>query len=191
MADTGSKSPTSCSSVGEAPWDGYTWGNPSNAQALDASFADAKTLADTDTTAVLKCQGFDFSAVPAGATIDGVECSCWCKKVGAADLDLMQLLDTTGARTGDNQCVGGVAIGDIVAEIPCGGAADTWSCALTRTWVQHANFGVGVGTVATANETEVYVDHVEMTVHYTEAASAGSAKSFIVSWSRPTIISGC
>lgn len=177
------KSPTSCTTTSEGIWTDHTWVNPGNATALDASYASSTGYALGDRSYVLKAKGFDFSAIPAGSTIDGVIVSVWCMDVNDVSCDLMQLLDTGGAKVGTNQCSVPVAVDTgVIGDITKGGAADLWGNALTRAWVQDADFGVAVGFVAGANDSEVYVDHIEMTVYYTAGVSGMGAKAVSVGY---------
>ena len=176
MPDTGMKSPTSCDSIMDGAWNDVAWTNPGNAVSLNATYASSVGLANGECTHTLRCKGFDFSAIPDGSTINGVTVRIWAMDVSAASCDLMQLLDTGASRVGTNQCAAPVAVNTgAINDITKGGAADLWGNALTRAWVQDADFGVSVGFIADANDTEVYVDHVEMTIYYTEASGRRGA----------------
>ena len=49
------------------------------------------------------------------------------------------------------------------------GAADNlWGNALTETWVKDADFGVAIGVLSANNNSDVFIDYVLLTVHYTE-----------------------
>jgi hypothetical protein len=179
MADTGMEPPTSVAASAESPYDDVNWTNPANATALDNVYADCAPMSSGQYSYILKCKGFDFSVIPVGATIDGVVVSCWAYGVGDAYWYLAQLLDTAGNKTGS----------DVLTfhwldasrtEYQAGGASELWGCALTRAWVQDADFGVALGFTASANESEVHVDHVEMTVYYTEGS--GGAKTVSVGY---------
>src|SRR3990167_7091814 len=151
--DTGAKYPTTSASVSEAPWSDNGWTTPTNIYADDGATASvtASTFDTPDQTRVLKATGFDFSAIPDGATIDGVivRLNTWYAN-GTVSIDLAQLLDTTKARVGTNQYATPEALATPDTSLKTiGGATDTWGNVLTAAWVKNANFGVGLGFLAT------------------------------------------
>jgi hypothetical protein len=173
MASSGAKFPTAASEASDAPWEDGVWVAEGNIFADDGATASvvAASFDDGDQTNVLKAYTFDFSGIPAGATIDGVTCrvNCWYDN-GTVEMDLMQLLDTDGARGGTNQCAVSVTLElDDTTIVTKGGAADTWGNALNLAWVQDADFGVALGFIATADNADVFVDYVTLEIEYTEA----------------------
>jgi hypothetical protein len=175
MPTAGPELPTTAADYYEGAWSDLPWLDPANVCADDDTYASIVAFTDTLRSTVLHASGFDLSAVPSTATIDGVECGVFCLCVGSINCDLVQLLDTGGARTGDNQCAAPVAVQAFEDPIACGGASDTWGCALTAAWVKDADFGVGVGFVSALNESELYVDYITITVYYTEASGRRGA----------------
>ena len=104
-ASTGEKFPTSGTTTNESPWLDEPWVNPGNVVSNNATYAavTATTFDLGDQTAVLKAFGFDFSSIPAGATIDGVTARIEARGDSTSvSLDLVQLLDTSGAKVGTN-----------------------------------------------------------------------------------------
>lgn len=174
MADTGMESPTSVSTSAESPYDDVNWTNTNNAKALDNVYASCAPMSSGQYSYILKCSGFDFSAIPVGATIDGVVVSCWAYGVGDSYWYLAQLLDTSGNLAGSDVLSFHYLDTGGRLEYQAGGASELWGCALTRSWVQDSDFGVGLGFTASMNESEVQVDHVEMTVYYTEGSRSGA-----------------
>jgi len=173
MATTGEVFPTAATSTLEAPWEDNVWLTEGNILADDAATAEvvAASFDNGDQTYVLKGYTFDFSGIPAGATIDGVICrvNCWYGD-GGVYIDLMQLLDVDRAKVGTNQYAVPVELDEDTATIYTkGGAADLWGNALNLAWVQDADFGVALGFAAKDDNADVFVDYVSLEVYYTEA----------------------
>src|SRR3990167_2051890 len=171
MATTGEKPPTLGESISEAPWSDNAWTTPTNIYADDGNTASiTATSYDTnDQSRVLKATGFDFSAIPANSTIDGVivRVNTWYAN-GTVSIDLAQLLDTTKARVGTNQYATPEALATPDTSLKTvGGATDKWGNSLTPAWVKDADFGVGLGFLATGADADVFVDYVTIEVYYT------------------------
>src|SRR3990172_6710313 len=171
MATTGAKYPTAAVTVSEAPWSDNDWTTQGNIYADDGATANvtAATFDSPDQTYVLKAYNFDFSAIPAGSTIDGVICvvNCWYAN-GSVSIDLMQLLDTSRAKVGTNQCAAPVALGTGTGgTVTKGSSSDKWGNLFTAAWVKNSNFGVALGFLATGNNADVFVDYVTLEVFYT------------------------
>jgi hypothetical protein len=137
--------------------------NPSNAAASD----DVKTSHNNGNTLIVT--NFDFG-LPAGATIDGVECRVESSVNNSGTwTQVVDLYD--GAAIGTSKSTTGItSLTDEVRSY--GGASDVWSATLTQAIINGSGFGVRV----TANRTtgigsaRFEVDFVEARVHYTEAA---------------------
>ena len=169
--DTGAKYPTTSASVSEPPWSDNNWSTITNIYADDGAnaYIDATTYDSGDQSRVLKANGFNFSSIPDGATIDGVivriNTSYWN---GTVSIDLAQLLDTTAVRVGTNKYATPEALSDNPDDIKtAGGATDKWGNALTPAWVKNANFGVGIGMLSTGTDSDVFVDYVTIQIYYT------------------------
>lgn len=174
MATTGAKFAGAGASSSVAPYDDAAWGNPGRIVADDTSYADCTSSAfDLDLYShILKGYTFDFSSIPAGATIDGVIVTVRMWTIGTtptSDFAMVQLLDTSAAITGTNLGTGTTTNSE--ATYTFGGATNKWGCALTRDWVQNSNFGVGIAMQANGNDADLLCDWVQMEVYYTEAAS--------------------
>src|SRR4030067_165249 len=114
MATTGAKYPTANVTAAENPWSDNDWTTPGNIYADDGATANvtAATFDSPDQTYVLKAYTFDMSAIPDGSTIDGVICVVnTYYAIGSVSIDLMQLLDTSRAKVGTNQCATPDALG--------------------------------------------------------------------------------
>jgi len=175
MASTGEVFPTLGTTTAEAPWSDNAWADPTNIYADDGSTASVTpaNFDSGDQTQVLKASGFDFSGIPAGATIDGVICrvNTWYDD-GGVYIALMQLLDTARAKVGTNQyAVPAELSNDDTTILTKGGAADLWGNALNLAWVQDADFGIALGFTAKDDNADVFVDYVTLEVYYTEAVA--------------------
>src|SRR3990172_11745298 len=147
MADTGVLNPTAAESVAESPWSdaNCTWVNPANIYGAGEAEVTHSSLDSPDQTYVLKAYGFDFSAIPDGATINGVQVVIKARyAVAAVSLDLCQLLSTARAKVGTNKYATPQALTTSAADYTIGGAADTWGNSLTPAWVKDSDFGVAI-----------------------------------------------
>lgn len=189
MATTGQKFPTLGETISEDPWLDNTWTTPTNIYADDGLTANvtASSFDSPDQTFVLKATGFDFSSIPDGSTILGVTCrvNAWYRAgQGAGSVDLLQLLNTSKAKVGTNQCLTPVALTTTnTTIITKGGAANLWGNALTTAWVKSANFGVALGILATAANADVDVDYITLEIEYTPPPT----RSGQVSWAEMEI----
>lgn len=173
MTSTGQVFPTTAVTAAEDPWLDNDWTAPTAVTADDDTTANvtAASFDSPDQTFVLKAQGFDFSSIPDGSTINGVTArvNAWFRSgQGSGSLDLCQLLDTSGAKVGTNQCATPVALTTTTTTvISKGGAADLWGNALDAAWVKNANFGIALGILATAANADVDIDYVTLEIEYT------------------------
>lgn len=154
------------------------WVNPGNAAADDGTEATitAATFDTNDVSEVLWASNFGFT-VPAGATIDGlvVEIDRRCSTGGAVDFRV-QFYDTSiGAVQGDNKA--SVSAWPTTLSVATyGGATDTWGIAgIDSTFVNQTDFGLFLSAQATGNNTDVQVDFMRVTVHYTAAGGGAVA----------------
>ena len=173
MATTGAKYPTVASTTSEAPYDHLTWIDPDNIKADDAADAYIDD-ADFDSgveSYVLKAKGFDFAAVPDGATILGITVKVEAYyTVGECGIALAQLLDVDGNKVGTNLASTPIPLTSGSPTIETIGAADNlWGNSLTAAWVKDADFGVALAVIPTGNNSNVYVDYVTMEVTYSLA----------------------
>src|SRR3989304_1125104 len=174
--DTGEKPPTLGESISEIPWSDNAWTTPTNIYTDNGGTASitATSYDSPDQSRVLKATGFDFSAIPDTATIDGVivRVNTWYAN-GTVSIDLAQFLDTTKAKVGDNKYATPSALTTSTsAVLTIGSSTDKWGNALTPAWVKNANFGVGLGFLATGTDSDVFVDYVTIQVYYTPLAGA-------------------
>lgn len=179
---TGEKFPTAGSSVSESPWSDDAWVNPTNIYSDNATNASvtASTYDAGDQTEVLKAQGFDFSEIPDNSTINGVICRVNAYYgTAAVSIDLLQLLNTSGAKVGTNQCSTPEALGtDSAGIVTKGSSSDLWGNELDSAWVKDTDFGVAIGCLAGGSgnsNNDVYVDYVTLEIYYTPPEAGGDA----------------
>lgn len=175
MASSGPNSPgtiSSDSSVGTV-----SWSNPSNAGASDDSDATA-TSGSTATTHYLWSVGFGFS-IPGGSTIDGILVEIE-KQSGSSPFgnikDSTVRLIIGGSLSGDNKANTGISWPTTDTYTSYGGASDLWGLTPTVSDVNGSDFGIAIsGQITISGPASITgsVDHVRITVHYTEAAAGG------------------
>lgn len=174
MADTGVKYCQTGASVSSAPYDDYTWTNPGNIIADDTSYAQITHPGfDLGTYSyLLRGTNFDFSAIPDGATIDGIYVTTAGVYInGSGSYTLCQLVNDSSALIGDNKAATPVALATpAITSADWGGETDKWGATLTSAIVKSSNFGVALGFEPTANDCDIYFDYIRMTVYYTESS---------------------
>ncbi len=154
------------------------WTNPGNAYASDNN----RTVANSGNDEV-EYYGFDFSAIPAGATINGIEVLIEGYQEGGgtprqADISLSWNGGsnfTTGAGTGvkTTNMPGTTAGAEALRTF--GGPADTWN----RTWSasDFTNFRVLVDANLGSNGSDLLIDQIRVRVTYTSDTTSPSVTS--------------
>lgn len=146
------------------------WTNPGNISANDGSEAQitAATYDTGDHSYRLRAQNFGFT-IPAGATIDGIVVEIEQRSfAGAAEDQEVRLYNGTGTLVGDDKQTATAWPGTATIAT-YGGSTDDWNAGLTDADVNDVDFGVAHIVLATANNTDIGVDFIRVTVHYTEA----------------------
>lgn len=163
------KYPTNVTTQAVSPESNDNWVSPNNIKADDATYASitATTFDSPDISYRLKAQGFDFSAIPDGATIHGiiVEIERYNDSGETAKDYRVQLLDASGALVGDNKAKAGNWGTTPIVQF-YGGTEDGWNAGLTSAMVKSANFGVVLSAQATTANADIYVDYIRITVYY-------------------------
>jgi hypothetical protein len=130
-------------------------------------------LSTSQTTEYLRVTDFDF-AIPSGATIDGIEVSVERSRTGgtAGNNDhTIQLTKDGTSRVGSNKAVAGSWPLTTDGVAAYGGAADLWGTTWTDSEINASTFGVHVrGQNGASGGPTLRVDHVTITVTYTESA---------------------
>jgi hypothetical protein len=150
--------------------DSESWIDPGNAYASDNSYASM-----SGTSKSRDWSEFDFG-IPSGATIDGVQVEVEKRASNTASNSTLAVeLSWNGGLTytSAGKSVSFSNGADDVATF--GGAADTWG----RIWIpaetSNANFRVRLrGSVpGDSGSNHIYVDHIQVTVHYTYSDNVG------------------
>jgi hypothetical protein len=169
-ADSDANNPTSAVDLND---NSRAWDTPTNVYASD-NF-DAYWDANEDcavTSNTMRVTGFNFN-LPSGSSIDGVEVDF---EGSGSDGYVVHPRLTWNSSPQGNEQVWDDAVqgffGSSDSTMSYGSSSDTWGNSLTETIVEYGSFGV---QFRAANEeicSDVYIDHVQMTVYYTAAAPA-------------------
>jgi hypothetical protein len=154
-------------SLSSAPYDDDAWVSPTNIYVDNAVYASvtAATLDTNDYTEVLNASTFGLT-IPSSATITGIKVEVdRYKGAGAAKDGVIQLTKDGTTRVGTSAATA-TAWPAASAIATYGGSADLWGTTWTPAEVNAATFGVHVAAQATADDTDVYVDFVRITVYY-------------------------
>ena len=125
----------------------------------------------TDVTERLDNTNFGFN-IPTGSTIDGIEVSMdrYMSTGGANDYFLK--LFKAGILMGDNKSVGAAwAASDTDTYVTFGSPTELWGTTWTEADIENISFGVALCAQATADRTDIHVDHITITVYYSLAAT--------------------
>jgi len=152
------------------------WTNPDNCKADDGSVAEVTLAAFLDHSSGLAASNFDFSVIPSGATIDGVEVRFGDYVTNAAvtnEVDVVRLILADNTDGIENKGASGQAeISNWIESNltdEAGGAIDLWGEVLTRTDVQDVDFGCFFNARRVVpGGTDFDVDFIQMRVFYHE-----------------------
>lgn len=170
MADTGFK--FGIDAIGTRGAGDVAWATVSNV--LSDNDEDAfVTFTNLQDSQGLAIKDFDFSSIPVGATIDGVEVRV--SQYGSTfnfDIDWQEIRLIVGDVDGtENKASALPAPGDPDQNEIIGGPTDTWSETLTRGNVQDGtDFGVFFTAVDLGGGATIFIQFVEMKIFYTVAA---------------------
>lgn len=154
---------------------GTDWAGPGNVTSSDGTDATITIFLASQPSNGLQATNFSFSAVPVGATIDGMIGEIERRNNGGAggNIDNNVQVVIGGTRTGNNKALVGLWPGtDTYATY--GNSSDLWGTTPTRTQVVASDFGFLLQCYrgSDAGGGLARVDHMRMTVYYTEASSA-------------------
>lgn len=145
------------------------WTNPSNVSADDATEAQitAATYDAGDHSFRLKATNFGFS-IPSGATINGIIVEIDRRDfAGDAQDQEVRLYDSSSTLVGDDKQTA-TSWPSTSAVATYGSSSDTWAAGLDAADINSANFGVALIVLANSANTDIGVDYIRVTVHYTE-----------------------
>lgn len=143
--------------------------NPSNASASDNSYATAILLLN-EITQYLKVTNFGFT-IPIHSTIDGilVEIERNSTILNSVTDSTIKLVLPSGLFGSTNKSAGATwPNADAYASF--GGSSDLWGETLTPIDVNDKNFGIAISGAATLLAGTAQIDHVRVTISYTQLA---------------------
>lgn len=143
--------------------------NPSNATSSDNSYATAILLLN-EITQYLKATNFGFT-IPIHSTIDGilVEVERNATVLNSVTDSAVRLVLPSGALGSTNRSAGATwPNSDAYASF--GSATDLWGETLTPIDINDKNFGVVISGAATLFAGTAQIDHVRITITYTQLA---------------------
>jgi len=159
------------------------WTNPDNAKVSDDSYAVCSFgFFKAGISHYLKATNFGFT-IPAGATINGikVEVELYSSRDGGGSgypdydkyVNIVKSDDTFGSENKATE----TDIDTSQTIVTYGGSEDLWSEEWTVEDINSANFGVGYSAyVWGGGPLSVLVDHIRITVYYTEGAGTVNPK---------------
>lgn len=143
--------------------------NPTNAASSNDAYASAVLLLN-EITHYLKVQNFGFN-IPIHSQIDGivVEIERNSTVINSVTDNAIRLVLPSGAYGSTNKSAGATwPNSDAYASF--GSATDTWGETLTPVDINDVNFGVVISGVASLLAGTAQIDHVRITVSYTQLA---------------------
>ncbi|MBA7496911.1 hypothetical protein ES702_07520 [subsurface metagenome] len=158
------------------------WINPTNIYTSNNAYA-VNVLMAGQKTHWLRATTFGFT-IPDGATIDGIKAEVE-KKAGSAGMirDESVKIVKAGSEQGNDK-FNPVFWTTTDTYISYGGAADLWGLGWTVANINAANFGVSLSAYYPAGDFPVAasVDHIRITVYYTEVALTNMKINIGDSW---------
>lgn len=166
---TGEKFPTVATDIS-----GGRWVNPNNILAQDAAVASYPAISGSTgfVTSALRGSTFDFSAIPDGSLILGVQFRFRANCTTSGDYYASNIYLTSGAFPNgvgsQNKAGPGQLVPAVLTDFTYGGGTDCWGESLNTTIIKDPSFGVQVQfTKSNAGASkQVFVDAYAMTVFY-------------------------
>lgn len=154
------------------------WNDAGNATASDDSYATVN-FGGTETSHYLIATGFDFSAIPPTATINGIvdsyeRAADTGSSVSSQEVRVVREGVIEGDDKDDSASVFWATSDEIV---DFGGVSDLWGLTWTVAQIQAANSGCAIVAANASGGVVARIDHIQRTVHYTEAASPPTLSS--------------
>jgi hypothetical protein len=175
MASEGPNNAGTC--VNDASFGVRAWTQVTNAEgAINSTFATTGSQSGTVQCQYLKATAFGF-AIPAGATIDGIQVDLQRKLMGTNCSDVRVRI-VKGGVIGSTEKSLGAQWPDPVALDSFGGASDLWGETWTPADINAADFGAVVAPQI-VNFTSGQVDAWEITVFFTEADGLASSMTLM------------
>lgn len=177
MASEGPRFPSAAVNLSNAGSSENTdaWVSPTNVGADDGAEASitAASYDTPDISQILVCSNFGF-AIPAGSTIDGIvaEIERRDAAIGAASDNRVQLAKGTtfASLVGTNKAATTTDWPTAAAIATYGASNDLWGATWTAAEINASSFALFLSVQADAANTDIFVDFIRLTVHYTAAA---------------------
>lgn len=179
MASAGPNSPSAADgTVGT----GTSWSNATNAYASDDARATA-TLSSGASTRFLSLTGFGFS-IPSTATIDGIVLEIERSKTGQNVRDSSIRFLKAGSQVGDDVAATSTNWPSTDAYATYGTSTSLHGTTWTYSDINASNFGVEIKAVwaGIKGSGTPRIDHVRITVYYTDAGGGGGGGSASAAW---------
>lgn len=141
-----------------------SWNNPTNIEA-EAGFASTAVVGTFSDTDALYGSDFDFSAIPAGATITGIEVQISREGNNMFD-EFVKLTKNGTAGVGDNKADTGTDW-DGPSTATYGGSTDLWGTTWSVAEIQSSSFGAYVVAKAFGIPGQPGVAWIKVNVYYT------------------------
>ena len=180
MPDTGWVLTGTCTNFTMPGSTGANWVNLSNATVIDSNYAHVNQTAIGDTNAI-RASNFDFSGIPTGAHIDGIEILMdGLHRTGViASIDFTNIVNPDGTRNIYDITIDPANTSITPTDTTGGGSNDRLSTALTVADVQDTDFGFLTNvTTSTTSTIEMRIESMQMRITYHEGfpAPIGSAE---------------
>lgn len=191
-ASQGPNSPGTATSMG-----GYSgtepWNLVNNAKVSDDQYADVFLPYNFEggfdsISEYLGVTNFGFS-IPSSATITGIvgEIERTNNSGGPCD-DSIRILKG-GAPLGDEKSGYDCPPQNVDSTVTLGGSVDLWGLTWLYSDINASNFGLAYSANSGGTNSAMWVDHMRITVYYTDAVAA--AAPFFSWWSLPLMLAGC
>lgn len=151
---------------------GGTGSAPTDASANDSGYTSMSHASNWDsgeTSDELRLSnfGFNITGTVTGITVDVLG---WANAGSASYTDVI-LFTAPGTEVGDNKATGSLPTSDPSSTYTTfGSSSDTWNAGLSASQVNDSGFGVVICFTATANNSQINIDHVRITIEYTNSA---------------------
>lgn len=156
-----------------------SWQNPTNIYSSNNVYA-GQTGPNSVIYNYLKATNFGFT-IPSGATIDGIKVEVECSGAPAANTfpkEYSIKIVKGGIIGGTNKANTANTLPQYVdAYVTYGGSTDEWGLSWTYSDINASNFGIAFSVSVDWDKApvSVLVDHIRITVYYTEGGGGGSA----------------
>lgn len=151
------------------------WLNPGNILTSNNGYATVDSEFGNPTSNYLKATNFGF-VIPAGATINGILVEIESKVSGSTNTwsNVRIVKGGSISTTTKSGATNGITTTEGYSSIPASGAeTDLWGETWTADDINSSTFGV-VASLSIPVFTQVSVDHIRITVYYTEATTYNS-----------------